>query len=228
MNSEDDPFGNITQRRQTYVEFTTKGESLTYMGMPLELMIGIDLSMNRLSGPIPSSVGFLLQLKSLNLSHNKLVGSIPDTFMYLHEMESMDLSHNHLNGSVPVELANLSFLSFFSVAYNNLSGEIPFESQFCTLNGTAFEGNENLCGEIVDKICPMNSNCSHDSDDEMHQLLSTDTMDTPLIYWSFVAGSFAIGFWGIIALLIWNTAFRSRLCSFMDGCMSKMGWFLVP
>lgn len=102
--------------------------------------------------------------------------------MYLHEMESMDLSHNHLNGSVPVEMANLSFLGFFSVAYNNLSGEIPFESQFCTLNGTAFEGNENLCGEIVDKICPMNSNCSHDSDDEMHQLLSTDTMDTPLIY----------------------------------------------
>uniref|UniRef100_A0A0D9ZGL6 non-specific serine/threonine protein kinase n=1 Tax=Oryza glumipatula TaxID=40148 RepID=A0A0D9ZGL6_9ORYZ len=227
MYYEDDPFGNITQRRQTYVEFTTKGESLTYMGMPLELMTGIDLSMNRLSGTIPSPVGFLRQLKSLNLSHNKLVGSIPDTFMYLLKMESMDLSHNHLNGSVPVELANLSFLSFFSVAYNNLSGEIPFESQLCTLNGTAFEGNENLCGEIVDKICLMNLNHSHDSDDEMHQLLSTDTMDTPLIYWSFVAGSFAIGFWGIIALLIWNTTFRSRLCSFMDGCMSKMGWILA-
>uniref|UniRef100_A0A0E0KMB4 Leucine-rich repeat-containing N-terminal plant-type domain-containing protein n=1 Tax=Oryza punctata TaxID=4537 RepID=A0A0E0KMB4_ORYPU len=229
MYYEDDPFiGNIIQRRQTSVEFTTKGESLTYMGMPLELMTGIDLSMNRLSGTIPSPVGFLRQLKSLNLSHNKLVGSIPDTFMYLREMESMDLSHNHLNGSVPVELADLSFLSFFSIAYNNLSGEIPFESQFCTLNGTAFEGNENLCGEIVDKICPMNWNRSHDSDDEMHQLLSTDTMDMPLIYWSFVAGSFAIGFWGIIALLIWNTACRSRLCSVMDRCIYKMGWFLVP
>ncbi|XP_006653121.2 putative receptor like protein 25 [Oryza brachyantha] len=198
------------------------------MGMPLELMTGIDLSMNHLSGTIPSPIGFLRQLKSLNLSHNKLVGSIPDTFIYLLEMESMDLSHNHLNGSLPVELGNLSFLSFFSVSHNNLSGEIPFESQLCTFSRTAFEGNEKLCGEIIDKTCTVNLGRSGDSDGEMHRLLSTDTMDTPLIYWSFVAGSFALGFWGIITLLVWNTACRNRFCSLTDGCMSKMGWFLVP
>ncbi|TVU06991.1 hypothetical protein EJB05_47029, partial [Eragrostis curvula] len=148
----DEPFpGNVT--RSMSVDFTTKGENLTYKGEPLVLMTAIDLSMNQLTGTIPQPIGFLRQLKSLNLSHNHLVGPIPETFLYLEDMESLDLSHNHLNGSLPVHLTNLSFLCYFNVAYNNLSGMIPFQSQFMTFNASSFEGNCNLCGEIINKNC---------------------------------------------------------------------------
>uniref|UniRef100_A0A0D9XTA0 non-specific serine/threonine protein kinase n=1 Tax=Leersia perrieri TaxID=77586 RepID=A0A0D9XTA0_9ORYZ len=220
MYFDDDPFSGIVTERMS-VDFTTKGESLTYMGMPLVLMTGIDLSMNQLSGTIPPPVGFLRQLKSLNLSHNQLVGPIPETFMYMEDMESMDLSYNHLNGSLPMQLANLSFLCSFNVAYNNLSGEIPFQSQFETFDESAFEGNDNLCGEIINKTCSV-----------LHQnqggVLSDDAIDTALVFWSFVFGCFALGFWGTVAWLIWDKGRRKRLCSFMDALMYKLGWEFVP
>ncbi|OEL38541.1 MDIS1-interacting receptor like kinase 2 [Dichanthelium oligosanthes] len=211
--------GNVTQ--QMSVDFTTKGEDLKYMGAPLVLMTAIDFSMNHLSGTIPPSLGLLRKLRSLNLSHNHLAGPIPENFMYLQDMESLDLSHNHLNGSLPVLLASISSLSSFSVAYNNLSGEIPFQSQLTTFNESSFEGNENLCGEIISKKC----STIHD---QQGVVLSSDAIDTPLIYWSFVAGSFALGFWGFIAFLTWNAGFKRRLCALMDKCMYNMGWSIVP
>ncbi|CAN6232251.1 unnamed protein product [Urochloa humidicola] len=220
LSYNDNPFpGNVTQ--QTSVDFTIKGEDLIYMGEPLELMTAIDLSMNYLSGTIPPSLGLLRKLRSLNLSHNHLVGPIPENFIYLEDMESLDLSHNHLNGSIPVLLASISFLSSFSVAYNNLSGEIPFESQLTTFNESSFKGNENLCGEIINKKCSIMLG-------QQGVVLSSDVIDTPLIYWSFVSGSFALGFWGFIAFLIWNADFKRRLCVLMDKCMYSMGWSLVP
>lgn len=193
------------------------------MGEPLALMTGIDLSMNQLSGTIPLPLGFLRQLKSLNLSHNRLVGPIPENFMYLHDMESLDLSYNQLNGSLPVQLASLSSLSSFSVAFNNLSGEIPFQSQLTTFDESSFQGNENLCGVIVRK------NCSSMLHEQQRQggVASEADIDTELVYWSFVAGSFAIGFWGVVALLKWNAACRRRLCALMDAFMYKLSWFLL-
>uniref|UniRef100_A0A0E0P4N6 Leucine-rich repeat-containing N-terminal plant-type domain-containing protein n=1 Tax=Oryza rufipogon TaxID=4529 RepID=A0A0E0P4N6_ORYRU len=218
MYFNDDPFsGNITERMS--VDFTTKGENLTYMGEPLVLMTGIDLSMNQLSGAIPPPLGFLRQLKSLNLSHNQLVGPIPETFMYMQDMESLDLSYNHLNGSLPMQLANLSFLCSFNVAYNNLSGEIPFQQQLGTFDESAFEGNDNLCGEIINK------NCSS----VLHQNQGVfDAIDTSLVFWSYVFGCFALGFWGTVALLIWDEVCRRRLCDLMDALMFKLGWEFVP
>lgn len=218
MYFNDDPFsGNITERMS--VDFTTKGENLTYMGEPLVLMTGIDLSMNQLSGAIPPPLGFLRQLKSLNLSHNQLVGPIPETFMYMQDMESLDLSYNHLNGSLPMQLANLSFLCSFNVAYNNLSGEIPFQQQLGTFDESTFEGNDNLCGEIINK------NCSS----VLHQNQGVfDAIDTSLVFWSYVFGCFALGFWGTVALLIWDEVCRRRLCDLMDALMFKLGWEFVP
>uniref|UniRef100_A0A0A8XQQ2 Uncharacterized protein n=1 Tax=Arundo donax TaxID=35708 RepID=A0A0A8XQQ2_ARUDO len=210
--------GNVTQ--QMSVDFTTKGENLTYMGEPLALMTAIDFSMNQLSGTIPSPLGFLRQLRSLNLSHNRLVGPIPEMFMYLQDMESLDLSHNHLNGSLPVQLANLSFLSSFNVAYNNLSGEIPYQSQLMTFNESSFEGNKNLCGKIINKNCSM-------PHEQQGGVLSSDAIDTPLLYWSFIAASFALGFWGVIAFLTWNAGCSRRLYALMDESMYRIGWYLL-
>uniref|UniRef100_A0A0E0KMA8 Leucine-rich repeat-containing N-terminal plant-type domain-containing protein n=1 Tax=Oryza punctata TaxID=4537 RepID=A0A0E0KMA8_ORYPU len=195
MYFNDDPFsGNITERMS--VDFTTKGENLTYMGEPLVLMTGIDLSMNQLSGTIPPPLGFLRQLKSLNLSHNQLVGPIPETFI------------------LPIQLVNLSFLCSFNVSYNNLSGEIPFQQQLGTFDESTFKENDNLCGKIINKNC---SSVLHQNQGGVF-----DAIDSSLVFQSFVFGCFALGFWGTVSLLIWDEGCRRRLCDLMDALVKKI------
>jgi len=46
----------------------------------------LDLRNNRLSGPIPHTIGDLRELKFLSLDGNKFVGSIPDSIGYLDKL----------------------------------------------------------------------------------------------------------------------------------------------
>ena len=52
----------------------------------------LDLSMNQLSGEIPTTLGSLKALKVLNVSHNNLYGRIPESLGDLLNLESLDLS----------------------------------------------------------------------------------------------------------------------------------------
>ncbi|GKU93326.1 hypothetical protein SLEP1_g6928 [Rubroshorea leprosula] len=108
-----------------WVEFTTKGMSHVYNGSIFRYMSGIDLSCNRLTGRIPTEIGYLNKIHALNMSHNKLTGLIPTTFSNLKQIESLDISYNNLNGKIPPQLIELNTLAVFSVAYNNLSGPTP-------------------------------------------------------------------------------------------------------
>ncbi|CAN6214340.1 unnamed protein product [Urochloa humidicola] len=110
--------------------FGTKGNQYTYGYNFYNVMSGIDLSGNMLSGEIPWELGNLSHIKSLNLSNNFFSGQIPVSFANMSEIESLDLSHNELSGSIPWQLTRLSALGVFSVAYNNLSGCIPNSGQF--------------------------------------------------------------------------------------------------
>ncbi|KAL0451898.1 UNVERIFIED_CONTAM: Receptor-like protein 9a [Sesamum latifolium] len=137
---------------QEEIEFISKSRLESYKGNILYYISGIDLSMNRLTGPIPTELGKLSSIHTLNLSHNSLTGVIPTTFSNLHEIQSLDLSHNKLSGEIPTELINLNFLSVFSVAYNNLSGKIPDrKAQFATFEDSSYEGNPLLRGPPLEK-----------------------------------------------------------------------------
>nr|XP_034895346.1 receptor-like protein 1 [Populus alba] len=136
------------------VEITTKSILYSFKGMILDLISGIDLSCNNLTGEIPFELGNLSNIKLLNLSHNSLTGPIPLTFSNLKEVETLDLSYNNLNGEIPPQLLDLNFLSAFSVAHNNLSGKTPeMVAQFSTFNKSVYEGNPFLCGPPLTRNC---------------------------------------------------------------------------
>ncbi|KAG8650618.1 hypothetical protein MANES_07G059800v8 [Manihot esculenta] len=88
----------------------------------LEILVAND---NYLSGPIPSSIGKLINLGILYLKHNDLSGSIPSTIGNMTSLLQMDLSHNKLQGMIPPSLGNCKKLIRLDLSYNNLSGPMP-------------------------------------------------------------------------------------------------------
>ncbi|KAD4585357.1 hypothetical protein E3N88_22958 [Mikania micrantha] len=163
-------------RIEDEILFTTKTLFMAYKGDVLDIMSGLDLSCNKLTGNIPEELGLLAQIHALNLSHNMLIGPIPVKFSNLANIESLDLSFNSLTGKVPSELIKLNSLAVFNVSFNNLSGRLPErKAQFITFSKESYEGNPLLCGLPLENECimepagPQPSN-KEDSDEKWHDM----------------------------------------------------------
>lgn len=91
-----------------------------------ERVVGLDLSHNGLSGPIPPDIAGLEALASLRLSGNDLSdGPIPPELGALVNLEFLELSGIFAPGAIPAELGNLARLRELRISGNKLSGGIP-------------------------------------------------------------------------------------------------------
>jgi hypothetical protein len=73
----------------------------SYFGK-FQMLKGLGLDGNRLSGQIPTSIGNnLTQVVKLFLSRNKLEGSIPLSFEKCKIVQKLDISQNNLGGAIP-------------------------------------------------------------------------------------------------------------------------------
>ncbi|XP_027185034.1 probable LRR receptor-like serine/threonine-protein kinase At4g20940 isoform X1 [Coffea eugenioides] len=86
----------------------------------------IDLSQNRLTGPIPESTAQFLRLNYLNMSHNLLNGSLPKVLTQFPKIGTLDLSFNLLNGPLLSSLLTVPTLQELHLQRNTLSGSIDF------------------------------------------------------------------------------------------------------
>ncbi|XP_060671444.1 probable LRR receptor-like serine/threonine-protein kinase At3g47570 [Ziziphus jujuba] len=133
---------------------------------------GLDLSWNRLTGPIPMEVGNLVNIQYLRLEENKLNGEIPETLsgctslMYLHlggnslqgnipsslvtlrGIEEMDFSSNNLSGKIPMYLQTFRMLKILNLSFNDFEGEVPIHGVFNNVSALSIVGNTRLCGGI--------------------------------------------------------------------------------
>ncbi|KAM7511362.1 hypothetical protein LguiB_010237 [Lonicera macranthoides] len=131
------------------------------------------LSLNSLSGPIPSSICFLPALVHLKLSGNQLTGfilleignlrylnylslelnnlsgTIPSTMGLLTSLAVLDLSYNLFNGTIPANLSSLSNLNYLNLSYNKLVGSIPTTLwKLCSNSEIQLLGNGGLEGNL--------------------------------------------------------------------------------
>ncbi|CAN6338786.1 unnamed protein product [Urochloa humidicola] len=194
MNSDDPSFSYDGYYILQGFTFYTKGNLYTYSRSFFNLMSGIDLSANMLSGEIPWELGNLSHVKSLNLSHNFFIGQIPATFANMTAIESLDLSHNELSGPIPWQLTQMSSLEVFSVAYNNLSGCIPNSGQFSSFNMESYLGNTNL-----HNLSPGNR-CSPIQGPVEVEDIAGEVSDDPVLY-IISAASFILALWATVVLL---------------------------
>ncbi|KAL2334886.1 hypothetical protein Fmac_016099 [Flemingia macrophylla] len=162
----------------------------------------IDLSSNNLEGEIPKDVGHLVGLVSLNLSRNNLSGEIPSEIGNLSSLDSLDLSRNHLYGRIPFSLTKNDGLRILDLSHNSLSGRIPLGRHFQTYDASSFEGNNDLCREQLNKICPGDQISVKPHETATHV---QDSFFSEELYISMRLGYFT-GFWGLIGtILIWKS-----------------------
>lgn len=106
------------------------------------------LSMNNLSGNLPSALGELTYLETLSMFQNDLYGTIPPELGNLSNLTYLRFSLNNLYGNIPPELGQLTKLTYFSLGSNGFSGNIPFELSKLTNLENLYLQDNNLTGPI--------------------------------------------------------------------------------
>ncbi len=124
----------------------------------------VDLKLNQLTGPIPTELADLDNLRTLQLMGNELTGRIPAELAQLTNLEGLDLAYNRLIGPIPVELATLYNLRTLSLSSkllgvlretNRFEGPIPAELATLTnLERLNLDGNQ-LTGSIPPELAQL-------------------------------------------------------------------------
>jgi RHS repeat-associated protein len=114
----------------------------------------IALGNNNLIGTIPSEIGTLQALNTINLYNNRgITGSIPESIGQISTLKYVYLYTCSLTGTIPSSLFDISGLLWVSVADNKLSGSIPSNIGNATaLTYIGFHAND-LTGTIPTSIC---------------------------------------------------------------------------
>ncbi|KAK7285539.1 hypothetical protein RJT34_20313 [Clitoria ternatea] len=113
----------------------------------------LSLPNKNLSGYIPSELGFLTSLKTLNLRFNNFSNSIPSRLFTATTIIVIDLSRNSLSGPLPTELDSLSSLRHLDLSSNSLNGSLPESlSHLTALVGTLNLSFNKFSGEIPSSL----------------------------------------------------------------------------
>jgi Leucine-rich repeat (LRR) protein len=88
-------------------------------------VVGIGLRGNNLSGPLPSQLGDLENLESLDLAANSVTGQIPETIERLTQLRVLSLGNNMLSGYISPALGNLPRIEYLDLSFNMIDGPIP-------------------------------------------------------------------------------------------------------
>ncbi|KAK9292163.1 hypothetical protein L1049_020122 [Liquidambar formosana] len=115
-------------------------------------LTGLDLSNNKLSGPIPSDISKRIPfITSLDLSSNSFYGEIPLGLANCSYLNILKLDNNRLTGTIPLQLGLLNRLKTFSVSNNLLTGQVPtFVNPNASITPDDYANNPGLCGAPLD------------------------------------------------------------------------------
>ncbi|KAL4366288.1 hypothetical protein GQ457_05G007370 [Hibiscus cannabinus] len=79
----------------------------------------------QLLGSIPSDLGMLQHLQTLDFSNNSLNGSLPVSLFNSTKLRFLDLSNNLISGGIPETVGTLQNLQFLNLSDNGLTGTLP-------------------------------------------------------------------------------------------------------
>ncbi|CAJ1911514.1 unnamed protein product [Cylindrotheca closterium] len=115
-----------TVNMMNFHDYDVTGPIPTELGI-LTNLASLDLWVNSLEGTIPRSIGSLTQLTYLDLAENSLNGPIPSEIFALTRLVELYLLDNLLTGTLPTRIGNMSQLQTFEMRINYIGGTIPTE-----------------------------------------------------------------------------------------------------
>ncbi len=120
--------GDNWNNNENWLQGTTIQEVIQWHGVIFNgeetLVTSILLADNNLNGTIPSSIGNLTNLISLDLSRNNITGIIPSTIDATN-LWNLVLYDNQITGSIPSSIGNLTNLTTLRLDGNKIEGSIP-------------------------------------------------------------------------------------------------------
>lgn len=186
----------------------------------LSLLTSIDLSRNKLSGPLPQTLTKLAGLLVLDLSHNHLTGDIPEDISAMRNLISLDLSNNGFSGVIPSTMTGMSFLSHLNLSNNNFSGKIPKAGQFSTFDSSSFSGNGDLCGFPLALQCQQTDGNNNSMPDGSDDYDGDDVLEDKWFIVSVLAGFF-VGLLGLFAVISIRKQWRVAYFKVVDAFISE-------
>ena len=100
-----------------------------------------------LSGQFPRGIRNCTSLTGLDLSSNKLSGPLPFDIEWL-----VSFDRNHLTGEIPSELGHLVRMKQFSVANNMLSGVVPYFGPNVSITADSFVTTWNFVDRLWNPV----------------------------------------------------------------------------
>ncbi|TVT96833.1 hypothetical protein EJB05_57908, partial [Eragrostis curvula] len=211
-------------RQEDLLSLVMKRHVLRYGPYGIGGMVGIDLSLNYLTGEIPDEITSLNRLSNLNLSWNHLTGQIPEKIGDMKSVESLDLSRNNLSGQIPSSLSDLTYLSSLDLSFNNLTGRIPSGRQLDTLyteDPSIYDGNSFLCGP------PLRRSCSGSNSTESGKKMPRENDPETIIFYVGCGWGFTFGFWAVFCVMLFIKNWRISFYRLLDRAYDRVYVFVV-
>ncbi|KAL3908391.1 MAG: hypothetical protein SGILL_008500 [Bacillariaceae sp.] len=131
------PFAALSNLESLYLEDNEfSGELAGSLFSSWTKMIELDLSFNKLDGPLPSNMWSIDTLQVIDIHGNDFVGPIPDITAPHENLYFLALHDNRLDWRIPDTINNLVNLAHLDVSKNNL--EIPFPATMSELSNLRY------------------------------------------------------------------------------------------
>jgi Leucine-rich repeat (LRR) protein len=102
-----------------------KGTLPDCLGAKQPKMQTFTLEGNQFNGSLPSGLCHASELVFLVLYQNDMMGTLPSCLGNLSNLESLDLNTNHFHGTLPGECCHVSELVYLVLYQNDLTGTLP-------------------------------------------------------------------------------------------------------
>ncbi|XP_012489064.1 receptor kinase-like protein Xa21 isoform X1 [Gossypium raimondii] len=145
--------GSITSLKKIDLSYNKLSGSIASTIFNLSSLQIIDLSHNMLAGNLPADMANRLpELKELYLSRNQLYGQIPSSLFNCRQLKVLSLSSNSFTGNISINLGNLTMLKDLDLSTNNFEGRIPSSIGNCSSLKTINFSENNLEGAMPSEI----------------------------------------------------------------------------
>ena len=89
----------------------------------------------------------------MSVPTNSLIGAIPTVIGQLSKLESLDLAANAITESIPSELGQLSSLLLFTIYETRVTGQVPAELAYLKNLTELYIARTSLTGELPVGVC---------------------------------------------------------------------------